>query len=248
MIRSAFTIAAVFLGLSAVPSQAQDANENNNGLQTGTRFEREPETADAAQARWMQKRVANCVFNRNKDEAREILANSNFYSIQFDDFDQDPETLFDDLNVDFCIGRLMRGADNRAYYTYMQIQYSTLRNLLAEEAYLQDFDGPPKIDSATPRDVAGRFDGMRVHPQISTMASLADCLTYHASAQTHDLLRARPGSDDEDEAITALGPVIVSCADTQEQQLQIPTSLIRQMAADGLWSRSYYGSTAAGEG
>ena len=241
-------MALVSLPLGSQLAQAQDPDENNNGMETGTRFEREAETASATQARWMQKRVANCVFNRNKDEVREILANSNFYSIQFDAFDQDPETLFDDLNVDFCIGRLMRGADNRVHHTYMQIQYSTLRNLLAEEAYLQDFDGPPSIDSATPQDVAGRFNGMRVHPQISTMASLADCLTYHASAQTHDLLRARPGSDDEEEAITALGPVIVSCADTQEQQLQIPTSLIRQMAADGLWSRSYYGSTAAGEG
>ncbi len=248
MIRSIILIATVSSGLFAMPALAQDADENNNGLQTGTRFEREAETADAAEARWMQKRVANCVFNRNKEEAREILANSNFYSIQFDAFDQDPETLFDDLNVDFCIGRLMRGADNQVYHTYMQIQYSTLRNLLAEEAYLQDFDGPPAIGSDTPQDISGRFNGARVHPQVSTMASLADCLTYNAGSAAHDLLRARPGSDDEEDAIAALGPVIVTCANTEEQQLQIPTSLIRQMAADGLWSRSYYGSAVAGEG
>lgn len=244
----AIAMAALTWCLGTQSVRAQDPGENNNGLQTGTRFEREAETADAAQARWMQKRVANCVFNRNKEEARKILANSNFYSIQFDAIEQDPETLFDDLGVDFCIGRLMRGADNRTYRIYMQIQYSTLRNLLAEEAYLQDFDGPPAIDPATPQEVTGRFDGSGVHPQVNTMASLVDCLTYHASEQTHNLLRARPGSDDEEEAVTALGPVIVSCANTQEQQLQIPTSLIRQMAADGLWSRSYYGSTAAGEG
>ncbi|MWV27909.1 hypothetical protein [Aurantiacibacter rhizosphaerae] len=248
MIRSTCLAAAATLALSSVPAQAQDARENNNGLQTGTRFEREPETPDAAKGRWMQKRVANCVFNRDKDAVREILANSDFYSIQFDSIDSDPETLFDDLNVEHCIGRLMRGADNRVYHTYMQIQYSTLRNLLAEEAYLQDFDGPPAVGADTAQHIAERFDGRAVHPQISTMASMVDCMTYRAGAQTHALLRARPGSDDEEEAINALGPVIVSCANTNEDQLQIPTSLIRQMAADGLWSRSYYGSTAAGEG
>ncbi|RIV88758.1 hypothetical protein [Aurantiacibacter zhengii] len=246
MIRTLTLTIATMAGVFALPAHAQDSAENNNGMQVGTRFERAPENATAAEARWMQKRVANCVFNRNRDAVREILANSNFYSIHFEQFGQDPETLFDDLEVNYCIGRLMRGADNRTYHTYMQIQYSTLRNLLAEEAYLQDFDGPPQV-GASPQDVAARFDGMRVHPQVSTMAGLADCLTYNAPEEAHAMLKARPGSGTEAETVDALGPVLAACANSDDETLTIQTSLIRQIVADGLWSRSHYSAAQVEE-
>ena len=242
MMRS-LSIAAVVVGLFASPAHAQDTSENNNGLQTGTRFERAPETVDAAQARWMQKRVVNCVFNRNEEEVRALLANSNFYSINFDAIEQNADNLFDDLEIDFCIGRLMRGANNQTYHTYMQIQFSTLRNLLAEEAYLSDFDGPPQIRPGDAQYVAGRFESTRVHPQVRVMAEMTDCMTYQASDLAHDLLRARPGTGGEEEVIDALGPIVASCANTSEAELSVPTSLIRQMAADGLWSRSFYEAT-----
>ncbi len=244
--RSAIIFIAAAASAVALPAQAQDAGENNNGLQTGTRFERAPETANAAEARWMQKRVANCVFNRNKAEVRELLANSDFYSIQFDRIEQEPETLFDDLEVSFCIGRLMRGVDDQAYHTYMQIQYATLRNLLAEEAYLRDFDGPPAVAQGV-QDVAARFTGVRAHPQVRAIASLADCLTFNAAQDAHELLNARPGTDSESEAIDRIGPVLAACANTDEESLTIQTSLIRQMAADGLWSRSHYAAAQVEE-
>ena len=235
--------------LVSLPVQAQDdqQRENNNSMQTGTRFQRAAETPDAGRGRMMQKRVANCMFNRHKDEVRTVLANSNFYSVDFDAIGVEQDDWFDDLEMDYCIGRLMRGADNRTYHTYMQVQYSTMRNLLAEEAYLQDFDGPPVIPAGSAIDVAGRFDGQRMHPQIATMARMADCLTYNAPQQAHDLLQSRPGSGDEEEVVEALGPVVVACANTDETELSIPTSLIRQMAADGLWSRSHYGSSTEAE-
>ena len=169
---------------------AQDA-ARTTGLQTGrasnaSRLQTLPRQVDAeARATAFQ-----------SQQGRAKFCNS-FYSIQFD-FRSGSGTLFDDLNVNFCIGRLMRGADNQVYHTYMQIQYSTLRNLLAEEAYLQDFDGPPARFRHA-QDISGRFNGARVHPQVSTMACLADCLTYNAGSAAHDLLRARPGADDEEE-------------------------------------------------
>ena len=228
----------------ATPAQAQAQDDQQAGSQVGTRFLRAPESVDAGQGRWMQKRVGNCVFNRHKDEARLLLANSDFYTIDYDAAGLDPDTLFDEMEVGYCMGRLMRGANNRTYQLNMQIQFSTLRNLLAEEAYLRDYDAPPAIAPGSPVEVAGRFDGERVHPQVATMAALADCLTYNAPQQSHDLLNARPGSGDEEEIVEALGPVVVACADTDETEMTIPASLIRQMAADGLWSRSYYGSAS----
>ena len=250
MIRQIVSIAACSLAALATPVAAQDysdPNINNAGMQTGTRFARAPETADAAEARWMQKRVANCAFNRNTEKAREILENSDFYSIRFDDFGQDPDALFDDLEVNHCMGRLMRGANNRTYQTYMQMQYSTMRNLLAEEAYLQDFDGPPQIDANMAQDVTARFGSYRAHRQTEVMAAMTDCMTFNAPQASHDLLRARPGSGDEEDVIEVLGPTVAACANSSEAELSIPTSLIRQMAADGLWARSFYGSSTIEE-
>ncbi len=220
-------------------------NENNARSQVGTRFLREPETADAAEARYMQKRVARCVYDRNEDEVRELLANSNFYSIDFAAIGYESETFFEEFGVRSCIGRLMRRADNRTYQMYMSIQYSTLRNLLAEEAYLGDYGAPAVTGNDAQQDIAERFAGERVHPQISTMAAMVDCMTFHAGDAAHALLSARPGSDEEVAAIDVLGPVIAGCANTSETELSIPTSLIRQMAADGMWTRSYYAAGGA---
>ncbi|WP_271077737.1 hypothetical protein [Aurantiacibacter sp. MUD61] len=241
-------IGTALLGAVATPAIAQEIERGEFGEEQmiGTRFEREPETADAAEARWMQKRVANCTFNRNREESVELLANSNFYQIHFDALSYSDEEFWDDFEINYCIGRLMRGADNRNLSMYMQIQFSTLRNLLAEEAYLRANDDPVVIAPGEPQDIAARFDGQRVHPQISTMAGLADCVVYNAPDTAHELLESRPGSGDEGEVVDALGPTIAACAGSDET-MTISSSLVRQMVADGLWSRSYY-SAAAGSG
>ena len=50
---------------------------------------------------------------------------------------------------------------------------------------------------------------------------------------------------EEQAAVAALGPVIVTCANADGESLSISTSLIRQMMADGMWSRAHYGSSQA---
>jgi len=235
-----WSFALAVTAVISMPAMAQDDGYEFDGSQVGTRFVQEPESVDARTGRWLQKRIANCMFNRDEERMRELLINSDFYSIDFDTLSAEPNEFFEDFEVSHCMSRVMRGRYRELEIRY---QYSTIRNLLAEEAYLIDYDGPPQIDEDTARDVGGRFAGRRVHPQVSTMASLADCLVYEAPQQTHDLLEARPGTDAENEMVAALGPIIVGCANTREPELTIPTSLIRQMAADGLWSRSHYGST-----
>lgn len=241
-------LAASILGISAAPAMAQDVESGayNEDQQIGTRFQREPETASAAEARWMQKRVVNCTFNRNREESVELLANSNFYQIDFDALGWSSDEFWDDFEINHCIGRLMRGADNQNISMYMQIQYSTLRNLLAEEAYLRTNDDPPVISADMPQDIDERFGEQRMHPQIATMAALADCIVYHAPEMAHELLESRPGSNREADFVDALGPTVAACADSSET-LTVSASLVRQMVADGLWSRSYYSSSAAEE-
>ncbi|MDE1466620.1 hypothetical protein [Aurantiacibacter sp. D1-12] len=245
MMRTLAIAVATAIGLLATQATAQDYPDNNSGMQTGTRFLREPENATAAEARWMQKRVVNCVWNRNEDEVRDLLANSDFYQIDWDAIDMTPDSAFDDLEVTYCIGRLMRGAANNVYQTYMRIPFSTLRNALAEEAYLGDFDGPPMIAPNHVVDIYARFNGERVHPQVSTMAAMADCIVYNALETSHALMRARPGSDGEGEVIEQLGPVVAACANSSEDELSVQNGLVRQLVADGLWSRSHYGSNTA---
>ncbi len=253
--RFIFTLAFALASLVAVSvvlpgtamAQVEDFPDNNSGMQTGSRFSRAPETADQAEARWMQKRVANCVWNRNEDEVRRLLANSDFYQIDYAEAGVNSDTLFDDLEVGYCMGRLMQGVANRTLQMYMQIQYSTLRNLLAEEAYLNDFDGPPVIAPDHVVDIAARFDGQRPHPQVRTMAAMADCVTFNRPQAAHDMLRARPGSGREQEIVDQLGPVIAACANSREDELTIASSLVRQLVADGMWSRMHYGSSTAAE-
>lgn len=236
----ALTVGSALTCLLSQPAAAQvEPGAFNEGQQTGTRFQREPETVDAAEARWLQKRVAICTYNRNRDETDELLANSNFYQIHFDQLGYSNEEFWDDFEISYCIGRLMRNDDNRTLSMYMQIPYSTLRNLLAEEAYLRDNDEAPVITADAPQDIAARFGGERVHPQISTMAALADCVVFNAADTAHEVLESRPGSNSEEEAVDALGPVIAQCANSSDT-LTISTSLVRQMVADGLWSRAHY--------
>jgi len=245
MNKSLASLATVLVGCMtlALPATAQDIDpelrdDNNATMQTGTRFLKEPETASASEARYMQKRVARCVFDRRKSKVRDVLRNSNFYEIDFDALPYEMNEMFDELGFASCLGRLMRGADNTTYQMYGSMRYSTLRNLLAEEAYIEDFDGPPAIGPTDTQDIASRFGGARVHPQISVMASMADCVTFNAAQASDDLLRSRPGSKREDEAVETLGPVFATCANSSEPELSISNSLIRQIVADGMWTRA----------
>lgn len=123
---------AACMAVTGAPAATQDFRSDHE-LNTGSRFSREPENAGQRRARQAQKTVARCVLNRNEDEIRGLLANSNFYSINVDRIDQDPDTIMDDLDISGCIAGVMRRGEDRMY---MRFPYTTLRNLLAEEADL----------------------------------------------------------------------------------------------------------------
>lgn len=245
MIRSLALVSAIACLSTGGEAYAQ---ANYQEMETGTRFAREPETADEAEGRWMQKRLAMCVFNRDEDLIREVLANSNFSYIDFDALPVEPDNFFDEIDFDHCMGRLFRGASNRTYHLSVQMPFSTLRNLLAEEAYLRDYGEPPVIEPTTPQEVWGRFQGSPAPRQVAVVARWGDCLTHNAPDAAHELLDSRPGSGSEEEALNALTPVFETCIGDAGGQQSISTSLIRQIAADGMWSRSYYGSAGSETG
>jgi hypothetical protein len=245
---------AVALALAAlacaVPAAAQDEDGERKrdrflapDSQIGTRFLRAPETAQESEARERQKRLARCIFYGRKDEVREVLANSDFDRIDFAATRFTGETFFDELDFTNCLGRAMK---NSQYKIYVTMPYGTLRNLLAEEAYLHDNKDAPVLAAGAPTVIKARFALTKGGPRAGALAEVADCITYRDAARAHAFLTEIPGTKGETEALEALGPTLITCLDVKEAP-KLSTSMVRQMIADGLWSRSHHGAFAAVE-
>ncbi|MEP2736314.1 MAG: hypothetical protein ABJP34_08440 [Erythrobacter sp.] len=238
-----FLLIAIAVGLMAVsPAAAQRSSGSES--QIGTRFKQKAQTPDADEGRAMQKRVARCVLYRNKKLVREVLANSDPVSIYFTELGMDSAKLFDELDVDHCLSRSMK---NSAYRMYMRIKFRTLRALLAEEAYLMDNKKSIFLGKGAPEYLEKREGETGMHPSAVAMAKYADCMTFNALPQSDDLLRSRPGSKAESEAITALYPALEKCNLVTEGGPEIDQSVTRMLIADGLWSRAHYGASAVAE-
>lgn len=242
---NAASVTGLAMAMLAIPAPvlAQDDDPGlDPAMQVGTRFLLEPESVDAQTARYLQKRIANCIYNRQEETVERLLANSDFYQIDYDAVGIAPDSLFDDLEMSHCMGRVMQG---RYRELYMRFQHSTIRNLLAEEAYLATVDARSVSEDVADSEIPDRFGSRRVHRQVSQMAELTDCIVYGASGAADAILRSRPGSDEEMEAIGQMVPRFVECADSNEG-LTVSPSLLRQMVADGLWARSTISSTGEG--
>jgi hypothetical protein len=247
MIRAATTL-NLLLSATALAfgtgASAQDLPEIEGEQQIGTRFLQEPESVEAGRARQMQKVVARCSFNRNKDEATELLAKSDFFQIDYDALDTDAEEVFEDFNIDDCIGRAMRQSE---FKMYMQFPHRTMRNLLAEEAYLHYQRDPIAADAIGPDELGNRYRMARFYPPTAAIFSTGDCISRTAPETAHALLDSRPTSDDESEAFEQLLPVFGTCMKTGEKEVKLQISMVRQMVADAMWARMYYAPLVSGD-
>ena len=233
---------AGLLAFSA-PAAAQDSEpfEVPGEQQVGTRFLQEPETVEQGRARDMQKRIAHCAYRKNRAEIAKLLAHSNFYQIDYAAIGMDSKKMWEDFGMGQCLGRVMRGDEFKMYMSYND---STIRNLFAEEAYLRDGNGPLTIAADAPERLSQRYGADKFHPQIAVMSNLADCIVHKDAANAHALLASDPGSDAEKSVVATLSPTIVACMKSKKDEVSVSNSLIRQLVADGLWSRSYYGRAA----
>ncbi|QZD95353.1 hypothetical protein [Qipengyuania gelatinilytica] len=223
-------------------AQSQERTERGDEQQIGTRFKRKAETPSVTETRLMQKSVARCVVYRNKDLSRDLLANSDTMGIDFYKVeDLDADGMFDELDVADCLGR---AAKFRTLSIRMTIPLRTLRNLMAEEVYLMDQEDPLALTADAPEYLENRYYATGRHPGAVSTAKLSDCIVRHGTASADALLRSRPGSDDENEAIDALSPALVKCAGEGIADAEISTSMVRTVVADGLWARMHYGPTA----
>lgn len=120
-----------------------------------------------------------------------------------------------------------------------------VRSLLAEDAYLAANDRPLSIPQGAQEAVERSFvaQGEELQ-QARALAAFADCVTYHAPVESDALLRTGRATPEEYAAVNTLAPTLGQCL-TQGQNLSLTASRVRALVADGLWSRSHYGTKMA---
>jgi len=245
ILRTSLALALAALAAQPAAVSAQDAAEIEGEQQVGTRFLQEPESVEAGRARQMQKVVARCSFSRNKEETTELLAKSDFFQIDYDALDTDAEEVFEDFNIDDCIGRAMRQSE---FKMYMQFPHRTMRNLLAEEAYLHYQRDPIAGDLLEPEQLGNRYRMARFYPPTQAIFETGDCISSTAPETAHALLDSRPTSDEESEAFADLMPVFEKCMKSSETEVKLQISIVRQLVADAMWARMYYAPLRAESG
>lgn len=239
MIKTVLAFSAAIMATTAV---AQELPRNpNDDSQIGTRFKRKQEFPDVGKQRAMQKDVAKCVVYGNKDLSRKLLANSDSANIDFDKIGVSDEDLFEELDVDECLGRAARFG---TLSIYMTIPFRTLRNLMAEEVYLMDQKEPPVVPPDAPVSLENRYFASGNSLGAKIAADLSDCIAKYGTVPSHELLRSRPGSKSEGQALEALFPALLKCAGEGVADADIDVSTVRTVVADGMWARIYYGPTA----
>ena len=223
----------------ATPANAQRQLDEDYELDplvsTGSHIPIEVETLEQGEARRMQKDVGRCVYARNEDLSVQYLRKSNFFQIDYDGFGHQSDEIPELFDMSHCLSRAMRNNQRR---TLMRFDMSILRTMLAEEAYLDRHNRPIAATELGEKSLNSRY----LVPQYSSVgvnmvADYADCMVFHAPAQTDYLLRTHPASSNETEAIDALQSTMRQCG-LQNGQIELSPTTIRALVADGLWSRS----------
>ncbi|QFT77995.1 hypothetical protein [Erythrobacter sp. THAF29] len=234
MIRGALITAAI--ALTATVAAAQDGD-----LQTGTRFMLYADPIDQTDMRVLQKRIVRCAAMNAKENARELLLNSDPVTVDASGIEHDYQEFMAEFDLPRCIGRAMPPSARR-----MGIRFDnkTLRNLLAEEMYLYENKKGITIPESAPVILENRFyAGGEPYRMAKAPADLADCVVHTAPDKAHALLKANPTTRKESDAANALLPVFDRCADDAGEQ-QLTLAQMRAVVADGLWSRAHYGPQA----
>lgn len=241
MIRAALLALAVF-GIAA-PVQAQDEPETH----TGSRLREKPEpmktnpkSGDDTKTRIVAKRFGDCVFDRRKKQAIQLLSVSDYWSIDYSKLGDAEYLLNNMILMEQCLGVADRGAGGVG----MTISNTAIRGALVEAAYLnayKDEDAPITLAADAPEFLENRYivPG-RTHDDALAAASFSDCVVYQAPAKAHAVLHTKPGTKDEKAAVMAIVPAVGKCIPSGKE-MRLNLASIRAFLADGLWARAYYG-------
>ena len=229
MIRIALMIAAAATLAAPASAQREFDPDRMDKSQIGSRFKIAEEAMGSSDMRKFQKKAIKCTVSGDRDLARELLMNSDPATIDPRELSVDYGEMMDKMNFDRCMVRAM---PRNARMMRVRIDPTVMRNLFAEEIYLYDNDDPPVIGEGAPEYLPAR---------------LADCIVYRAPVRAHEFLKTNPTSSGERKAAEALSPTVSECLPGEDSEVSFSLAQLRAYVADGLWSRSYYGSLPGGE-
>jgi len=226
-LRAAVVPAAAFLAVAPFPALAQLKPE----LQTGSMIPVQPKVVDPKDAGIVRKHFARCVYRSSRAKVAALLANSD--PIDVDMAGAKIANLQRDLDMEHCLGAEV-GVNQ--YALSMKFSPGVLRDLLAEEAYLEVNRSTPQL-SETPSPVQAKFVSLGdTLARARSMVNFTDCTILKDVANADALLRTMPGSTAERTTALALAPALGSCLD-KGLQVSLSPSGIRGFIAYAMWNR-----------
>ena len=244
MIRTAVLFLALVASFAPAMAQRTFDPSRADDSQVGTRFKLAEEPIGAIDMRRMQKKMIKCTVSGDRDLARELLQKSDPVSIDHRELSISYNDMLNEMNFDRCMIRAMPRNARR-----MRIQFgqTAVRNLMAEEIYLHENREPVMIPEGAPEYLSNRYySGGRAYINAEVPARLADCIVYREAGLAHAFLKANPTSSGETEAAESLVPVVSECLPGEGSTVSFTLAELRAIVADGLWSRSFYGTMASG--
>ena len=218
----------LFAGLvAATPASAQLRPET----QTGSLVAARPQAADPERAALVRKSVARCVYHAATPKVLALLEHSGIESV-----DAEGAGIKDfvrDLKLDTCLSDEV-GFDENALG--MQISQPTLRDLLAEEAYLAKNRAAPQVPAtANPLSIQPA-SAAKQNASALGITAFSDCTVRRNTRGADALLRTPPSSVAERQAAMALAPDMGACL-VAGQKLSLKSANVRALMAYAMWSR-----------
>lgn len=226
MTRASLAGFAMLVTLSA-PTVAQLRPE----APIGSILRKDPNRLAKKDAGIVQKNIARCMYRSSRKVADALLLHSDAF--QVDLRAAGIKGVRKSLDMEDCLGREFGANESALGWRFSP---PTLRDMLAEEAYLAQFKTRPAMASP-PLPLAKRPAVVPMFQAASdSFGEFNDCTVRANLPGTDALLRTTPGSDAEHNAATALAPAIGKCMFSDERQILTPAS-IRAFVAYGLWNR-----------
>jgi hypothetical protein len=213
--------------LAISPAYAQLKPE----LQTGSMIPAKPQTVDKRRFGEVRKEFARCIYFRAKPKAKALLEHSDVLLVDL--AGAQIKDIGSELDLDDCLGEQV-GIDESALG--MSTHIETLRDMLAEEAYLADHRTAPVLAPDSPPMTFSLLPNNPNPSMAQALAAFADCTIRHDVGGTDALLRTMPSSDQEQEKAAALAPAMGACL-TAGQQLTLNAANIRAVMAFAMWTR-----------
>lgn len=204
-------------------------------MRTGSRLPTRPSEMEDTATRRMGKDFAKCTYQRNPALAERVLLASDPATVDLSRAGIEGEDLHEKFALSDCLEKAMSLNQSRVM---LRFESRLLRVMFAEEAYLAFNKSPLDLPDGATELVSDRVI-LDDNPRARGLGNFSDCLVYHGANEADAILRSRPGTSQEMEAVRALVPAISSCL-TEGQEVALTPGNVRGLVADGLWTRSHY--------